>query len=75
MGQGLGRSAAEPGVAGIANCEGYITHVCWVVTGVSAVSEILHEKVEVNVVPLCLTLWHYIDYIVHGILQARKLGG
>ena len=56
-----------------ANCEGYIMHVCWVVTGVSAVSEILHEKVEVNIVPLCLTLCDPIDYIVHGILQARKL--
>ena len=46
-------------------------HVCWVVTGVSAVSEILHEKVKV--VLLCLTLCDPIDYTVHGILQARIL--
>ena len=38
-----------------------------------SVREILHEKVEVNIVPLCLTLCDPIDYIVHGILQARKL--
>ena len=37
------------------------------------IHEILHEKVEVNIVPLCLTLCDPIDYIVHGILQARKL--
>ena len=48
-------------------------HVCWVVTGVSAVSEILHEKVKVKVVQLCLTLRYPIDYTVHGIPQARIL--
>ena len=54
-----------------ANCGGCVMHVCWVVTGVSAVSEILHEKVKV--VLLCLTLCDPIDYTVHGILQARIL--
>ena len=48
-------------------------HLCWVVTGVSAVSEIQHEKVKVKVVQLCLTLPYPIDYTVHGIPQARIL--
>ena len=33
----------------------------------------LESEVKVKVAQLCLTLCHPMDYIVHGILQARKL--